>query len=84
MNPNDIRISRALESMAKSVDALLQAECGESVGFVLLIQPTPGSPGKRDVQYISTFPREHIIGMMEALLERWKRGDPDVPRHQQS
>lgn len=88
MHENDLRISRRLQTIARKVSALIDKECGEPMGVVLMLQayaPTKEREGEiREFQYIATFERAHVIEMMRAMVAKYDRGETgvSVPPHE--
>lgn len=89
MNRKDTQISARLQTIARKVRALVEKECGEPMGIALFLQPyhegeapPDGQPTDvREFQYVSSFPRAHMLGMMKATVEKWEAGQPDIPPH---
>lgn len=87
MDARDIKISRKLQKLARRCAELAAKEFGEPVGLTLMVHPytDPGkTEGIREFQYISTLERDHMYRAMSAIVEKWKRGEPDVVPHERT
>ena len=84
MNERDIRISKALQRIAKRCERIVAEEVGEECGVTLFVHPwsAGGSGEVAEFQYVSNAPREHMHGALKALVEKWDRGDPHIPPHE--
>lgn len=69
------RISIALPTVAKHIDAALTDTAGLDVPWVLVCQVDGVA------QYVSNTQRPDGTALIESLLERWKAGRADIPAH---
>lgn len=70
-----MRVSVALPTVAKHLDAALTDTAGVEVPWVLVCQVDGVA------QYISNTQRQDGKELIESLLERWKAGRADIPAH---
>lgn len=80
------KLSRNLQVIATATkDAIRRAmgkEEAANISFSLFVwHNDPASQGGW-LSYIGTAERGDIIPQLELMIERWKRGDPDVPLHE--
>lgn len=72
-----VRVSHALQDIAKQLDAYLEEAAGERVTFSLIVFTNPR------FQYISnTKDRAEIAGALQALIDAWKKNMPDIKAHE--
>ena len=70
-------VSRELQRVARDLDADLAEVAGERVAFSLFVW-TEGR-----CSYVSSGAmRSEVIVVLEAMIARWKAGEPDVPAHE--
>lgn len=70
-----IKVSKEAQNIATALEAQIDEIAGKSVGFSLFIW-TEGR-----CTYISNSDRKEIIGVLEGMIEGWKKGMPDIPAH---
>lgn len=70
-----LAISRELQNIAKRLDKDLEGVAGERVCFSLFVWC------EGYANYVSTKHRAQIIPVLEAMIARWKAGDPQPPVH---
>ena len=75
----DRKISNELNTLAETVDALLQEIAGEPVGFSLLVYP---KHIESRVSYIGNCDREESTEALKQLLGYWDKGMPDIKAHE--
>jgi hypothetical protein len=70
-------ISEKLQDLSRHIDKYLEEVAGERVTFSLIVFTNPR------FQYISnTKDRAEIAGALQALIDGWKKGMPDIPAHE--
>ena len=70
------RVSKALPDIADSIREQIESAAGGSVAFSLIVW-TEGR-----FQYISSsHDRQEIKGALQALIDGWDEGMPDIPAH---
>lgn len=79
------KLSRNMERIAKATNAAIKrimgaAEAGQ-ISFSMFVWHNDPPSGGGWASYIGTCEREDMIPVIEAMLERWKRGEPDPPLH---
>lgn len=75
MSQASIKVSQELQAIAAELEARLRAVAGTSVGFSLFVWTEGRS------NYIANVPRKEVVGVLEAHIQGWKKGAPDVPAH---
>jgi hypothetical protein len=69
-------VSEKLQELASHLDKYLEEVAGERVSLSLIVFTNPR------FQYISnTSDRTDIAGALQALIDGWKKGMPDIPAH---
>lgn len=69
-------VSESLPGLAKIIDAYLSDVAGERVTYSLIVFTNPR------FSYISNSgDRAEIAGALQALIDGWKKGMPDIPAH---
>ncbi len=79
MTPEDLKVSKKAQRLARMLDKELERIAGKPMGF-MLVTFTLGVPNNRPT-YISNCHREDMAGAMRELLKLWDEGMPDVPAH---
>jgi hypothetical protein len=72
------KISKMLRPLAKDIDECLKNAAGENIGFSLIIYPL--KDGGR-IQYIGNCQRDSSAAAIQALLNGWAQGMPNIPAH---
>ena len=75
----EMAISRHMNTLAREVDASLQAVAGEPCCFSVIVWRSDCG-----AFYVDNCERVDVIKGLEQILARWKQGGPDVPLHQQN
>lgn len=70
------RVSVHLQGLADNLNMALEDIAGEPVGFSLFVWT-----GGR-ANYVSNAPRVEILPVLEAMIQQWKAGMPDIPAHE--
>ncbi len=78
MDTADERLSRGMQELGNTLDAILLAIVGKRVPFILVAAP------EREAHYLSSVARPDAVLMLRGLLARWdqKADLPDLPPHQ--
>lgn len=75
----DVAVSDALRQISDELSAKLEEIAGQRMHFSLIVfQSEPGSR----LNYVSNCQRDYVVGAMQALLQGWRAGMPDVPAHE--
>jgi hypothetical protein len=69
------RVSRGMQDIARTIDEMIVDVAGERVHFSLFVWTEPRC------SYISTAARAEVITVLEGMIERRKKGMPDLPAH---
>ena len=70
-------VSEKLQDLAKLIDDFIAEAAGERISFSLIVFTNPR------FQYVSnTQDRAEIAGALQALIDGWKKGMPDIPAHE--
>jgi hypothetical protein len=83
----DIRVSRRLRKILQRVERLVEKEIGEPFGIGLVVFPWTREGEKSRVaeyQYTSNAPREHMHGVMKALVAKWDGKAIEIPPHERN
>ena len=75
---SELKISYALQDVARRLQADLDGIAGEPVAFTLIVFTAPRA------SYISNARREEAVREIKYLLSLWEQGMPDVPAHEVS
>lgn len=70
-----VRVSRELQAVANELTMRLNGIAGAPVAWSLFVW-TDGV-----ANYVANADRKQIIGVLEAMIAKWKEGMPDVPAH---
>jgi hypothetical protein len=76
------KLSLSLNMISNWIDKRLHRETGASMAFSLIIWGKFGED--QMIQYVSNTNQEDVIENMEALIDGWKQGMPDIPFHERN
>jgi hypothetical protein len=80
-----IKLSRGMERIADAIVARIGQLIGQreakQVSFSLFLWHNDSDGEGGHASYIGTCEREQMIPVLEAMIARWKAGDPQPPLH---
>lgn len=77
--PEDRAVSESMQSLADTLNGLLEDIAGKPMGFSLIV--FNAEAGSR-MNYVSNCDRQEVINAMKSLLAGWEQGMPDIPAHE--
>jgi len=78
MSKQDQQISKLLQPLAKDIANCLREATGKEIGFSLVVFPITE---QARMQYISNCQRQEVASALNALLQSWSQGMPNIPAH---
>ena len=69
-------VSRAMQRIARMVDAEIEKEAGQRIAFTLLVYTAPRA------SYVGSCERAEAIREMKRLIEIWEADMPDIAAHE--
>ncbi len=75
-NKPSYKLSKKLQSIARTLDKKIEKVAGERVAFTLIVF-TDGR-----ASYVSTCDRKESVREIKKLLDYWGNGFPDIPAHE--
>lgn len=75
----EIKLSRALQTIAAQLDEMLLKEAGERFAFVLVVTPSGRHGGS---SYCSNVERDDGLLLLTSVTDHLKSGMPDIPLHE--
>ena len=77
--PEDRAVSESMQSLADTLNGLLEDIAGKPMGFSLIV--FNAEAGSR-MNYVSNCDRQEVINAMKSLLAGWEQGMLDIPAHE--